>query len=86
MKTLDYSSSKVSPVISVIKPILAAQGNNAATLHRFSEALRRYLIPSEKEDFEIDGRRFGYVKLRQSVSETETFSFFIRSLAKEFMA
>ena len=84
LKTLDYSASKVSPVVSVVKRMLSAQVNNAGTVHRIGLALAQEIL-KEPSYFE-QAKQEGYVKLRQKVSQQETFGHLIRCLAKEFIA
>ena len=83
LRTLDFSASKVSPVVSVVKRLLAAQVNNAGIIHRIVIALNDNTLPVKSEyDHEVQG---GYVRVRQSVSQKETFGKYVRALAKELM-
>ena len=84
LKTLDYSASKVSPVVSVVKRMLAAQVNSAGIVHRIGRAIRQGALPTGTKNTEQ--RCGGYVKLRQAVSQQETFGALVRLLAKEYKA
>ena len=82
--TLDYSASKVSPVVSVVNRMLSAQVNNAGLVHRFGLAIRDGILPNAVD--EVSKNHRSYVKLRQMVSQKETFGGFVRSLAKQYIS
>ena len=81
LKTLDYSASKASPVVSVVKRMLLAKLNNSGLVHRVELSLNQGDVPNFNNDEQTTCT--GYVQLRQPVSQREILVHMSGNLLKD---
>ncbi|CDF34407.1 unnamed protein product [Chondrus crispus] len=83
VKTLARSNMSECPVVSIIARLLSMQVNNAAVAYRLHKAESLKLLPTVQEVSSLPTR--GYSALRHKVTQCESFGFFARQLAKEWV-